>query len=140
MANPIFELAQKENERLRGLILLSSAADLFREYLRNLKVMEIVRDDTDTTSPRVRPARPVHAATDGKPMSEAARVRIAAKAYLTKENGRRTSGQIAAAIMAEGVQIGGTKHGSRVSAHLSADSDTFDNGPGGYGLKSWAPQ
>ncbi len=119
MPNPIFDLAQRENERLKSVILTTVAAEPFREFLRNLQVMEITKDGADAPGAptRIRAPRQASAASsEGKTQSEAARVRAAAKAYLSKEGERRTSGQIAAGLIAAGVDIGGDKPGSRVSA------------------------
>jgi hypothetical protein len=132
MKNPIGIAAESEEERLANIMLSSSMGETFREYQKAVEIARFYNRDS------VRPSKPKKPPRPNKGETEGSQITKAAEQYLRKRGKRAKSGEIAKALIAEGVKIGGKDHGSRVSAYLSAAKGTFDNDrkSGGYGLKS----
>jgi hypothetical protein len=132
MADPLKTLRDKQAR------LLQEAQEVekdLREFERIAKKHGI-KIDTDAGEldqqlrPQTKPA-PRPAATY---RSKKAQIEGEARAYLVRKGGRAPSGEIAKALLAQGVGLGKTP-GKTLSAYL-ARSPGFDNVPaaGGYGL------
>jgi hypothetical protein len=133
--NPIHEAAKGELERLRAILLESSVAPTFREFLQALKVVRMY-EPAPLARLEPAPARVGAAATFEK--SEYARVIAATAEFLRQRRERCTSSVITGALEQMGVAIGGQNKASRVSGYLSGAKTTFDNVRGeGYGLLEW---
>ena len=70
--------------------------------------------------------------------SKTKEVVAAAVTYFRRTRQRATSGEVVKALANMGVDVGGNKPGSSMSAYLSNNPRIFDNVKGeGYGLKEW---
>src|SRR5690348_13846925 len=145
MPHPIYELAAAENKRALEEFE-RVAPEAYAAYIRSKQTMEAYE-----SAPVLTPVASLSSyaaafgaaaaktevdpfeGASGNPglkvrvrLSEAGAVRLGARSYLEKQNGRRTSGEITKALVEAGVQIGGPDFqakAQRVSSHLSVSPD-----------------
>jgi hypothetical protein len=152
MVADILQAAYQERQRLESL--LRSNAD-FQKLEEVRRIIDLYEQPDEQPPQNPAPADPIVHPTPLGSTFRAARSpdrisrrrwrwgysptsQISAEAahYLRITGERATSGEIYKAIASKGVEVGGKKPGSVVSARLSA-SEIFDRTPEGYGLREW---